>query len=648
MSAVAEDPLVSGREAFLAQQWERAYELFRAVDAAEGLRAEDLERLSDAACWTRRYDEMLELLERAEVGFERDGDRRGAARMALKLTQEHYQRSHGAVTGAWLARAASLLEGEPDCHEKGLLLWMRVRGLLFVVNDVARALDAARELVEFARRLEDPDLEALGLLDQGHALITAGRVQEGSRLLDQATALAMTGATDLSTTGTVYCSTIFACRNIGDWERASQWTDESIRWCERHSVSGFPGLCRLHRAEIIRMRGSLAEAEQDAQDACDELIGWAPRMAGIAYQELGEVRRRRGNLEGARDAFGRAMELGFDPQPGLALLRLDDGDPAGALAAINRRMADRDALTQEGRALLLPAQVTIALAAGNLDVARAAAGELDQAAAQCGATAILASASVARGALALAEGRPDDAIALLREGWRRWCELGAQLEAAGARALLAQAYAQIGDRVSARLELEGAESAFAERGAPLEQRRAQRLLADLVPGIRETQTFVFTDIVDSTRLAELLGDDAWNSLLSWHDRTVRECLATHRGREVKHEGDGFFIVFPAPRSALDWAVGLQRTLAEHRREHGFAPQVRIGVHAAEATQRGGDYFGRGVNVAARVAAAAAPGEILTSAATITAAGDGYRASEPHPLSLKGLAEPLDVVDVGWR
>ena len=268
--------------------------------------------------------------------------------------------------GGWLARVAKLLESEPDCHETGLLLWMKVRGLLFEAKDVGGALDAARELVALARRLADPDLEALGLLDQGHALITAGRVQEGSPLLDEATALAMSGATELSTTGTVYCSTIFACRNIGDWPRASQWTEQSIRWCERHSVSGFPGLCRLHRAEIIRMRGSLVEAERDALDACEELLAWAPRFAGWAYHELGEVRRRRGNLPGARSAFGRALEVGFDPQPGLALLRLDEGDPAGALAAINRRMADRDAFTQESRILLLASQIAVALAAGRL------------------------------------------------------------------------------------------------------------------------------------------------------------------------------------------------------------------------------------------------------------------------------------------
>jgi class 3 adenylate cyclase len=396
------------------------------------------------------------------------------------------------------------------------------------------------------------------------------------------------------------------------------------------------------------MSGSLAEAERDAQDACEELLAWAPRWAGWAYHELGEVRRRLGNLQGARTAFGRALDVGFDPQPGLALLRLDEADPAGALAAINRRMNDRDAFTQEGRVLLLPAQVTIALASRDFDTARTALAELDEAASQSDATAIRASASVARGALALAEGRPADAIAPLRDGWRYWSELTAPFEAAQARTLLGQAYAQTGDEAAARLELEGAQATFAELGSPLEEHRIQRLLAGLMPGLREIQTFVFTDIVDSTRLVELLGDDGWDRLLSWHDRTVRACFTAHRGREIKHEGDGFFIAFPDPRSALDGAIALQRTLDDHRHEHGFAPHVRIGVHAAEATRRGGDFFGRGVHVAARVAAAAAAGQIITSAATAVAAGDGYSASKPYSLDLKGIAESLEVVEVDWR
>jgi class 3 adenylate cyclase len=645
---LASSALVPGREAFSDQQWERAYALLSAADAEQPLAPEDLERLGEAACWTRRYDEMLALIERAERGYERDRNPRGAARMALTLVREHYQRNHDAVMGGWLGRATQLLEGQPECHETGLLMWARVRGLVLIANDLPAALRLAQELVEFGRRTGDADLESLGLLDQGHALIASGRVEEGSASLDQATALAMAGSTTLSTAGTVYCGTIFACRNLGDLQRASQWTNESLRWCDRHSVSGFPGLCRLHRAEIVRMRGSLSEAERDAQDACDELLGWAPRFAGWAYHELGEVRRRRGDLEGAASAFRQALEVGFDPQPGLALLRLDEGDAAGALVAINRRMAERDAFTHEARALMLPAQVKIALAAGQIKLARAALAELQEAADQYGTESISASASVAHGALALAEERPRDAIGPLREAWRLWCNLGARFDAAEARTLLGQAYAITGDRAGATLELEGAEATFAELGAALERQRAERLLAGVGTRVRERQTFVFTDIVESTRLVELLGDEGWDSLLAWHDRTVRECLSAHRGREVKHEGDGFFLAFPDPRSALDCAVALQRTLHKHRREHGFAPRLRIGIHAAEATRREGDFFGQGVHLAARVAAAGSADEILVTTATVAPATDPNLVSEPRSVALQGVAEPVEIANVRWR
>ena len=649
MSGVAQDPLAAGREAFSAQQWGRAYELLRAADVECLLAPADLERLSEAACWTRRYDEMLDLLERAEAGFERDRDRRAAARMALKLTQEHYQRNHDAVSGGWLARAAKLLEGEPDCHETGLLLWVRVRGLLFVANDIAGALDHSRELVELARRLGDPDLEALGLLDQGHALIMAGRVQEGSRLLDEATALAMTGATELSTTGTVYCSTIFACRNIGDWQRASEWTSESLRWCDRHSVSGFPGLCRLHRAEIIRMSGSLAEAEQDAQVACEELFGWAPRWAGWAYHELGEVRRRRGDLEGARAAFGRALDVGFDPQPGLALLRLDEADPAGALATINRRMADRDAFTQESRALLLPAQVTIALASGDLDIARAALAEMDEVAGQCGATAILASASVAHGALALAERRPARCDCATARG------VAAMVQPSGT---VRRGPGSDTTRPGIRPDRRPGRGTVGVRGRSSDVRRAGR------PAGGATDPAAYSpgpcpDCARSRRSCSLTSSTRHGWWSYWATMAGTACstgTTAPSGRASPLIGDARSSTretgssLPSPIRDRRWTAGSHCSARwmSIDIEHGFAPRLRIGVHAAEATRRDRDFFGQGVHVAARVAAAGAAGQILTSAATFAAAGDGYSASEPYSLHLKGIAEPLEVVEVDWR
>lgn len=158
---------------------------------------------------------------------------------------------------------------------------------------------------------------------------------------------------------------------------------------------------------------------------------------------------------------------------------------------------------------------------------------------------------------------------------------------------------------------------------------------------------MFTDIVDSTRLVEMLGDEQWESLLAWHDRTLRRCFQAGAGEEVKHEGDGFFVAFAEPESALECACSIQRSLRDHRRDHGFAPRVRIGVHATEATDRGGDYGGRGVHTTARIAQAAGPGEVVASRETLQAARSVFRALDERPLDLKGLAEPVTVATVDW-
>jgi class 3 adenylate cyclase len=163
---------------------------------------------------------------------------------------------------------------------------------------------------------------------------------------------------------------------------------------------------------------------------------------------------------------------------------------------------------------------------------------------------------------------------------------------------------------------------------------------------RVVKTFMFTDIVKSTNLVEALGDDAWETLLRWHDQTLRALFAGHHGEEVVSTGDGFFVGFDSPETALACAVAIQRKLADHRQSAGFAPQVRIGVHVSDATQVGRNFRGKGVHEAARIAALADGGEILTSVET--AAGTRYQTKDQRTVTLKGIAEPVEVVSVEWR
>ena len=174
-----------------------------------------------------------------------------------------------------------------------------------------------------------------------------------------------------------------------------------------------------------------------------------------------------------------------------------------------------------------------------------------------------------------------------------------------------------------------------------------QLRAKGTPGRRVMKTFMFTDMVKSTNLAEVLGDDAWSELLRWHDETLRSLFAAHKGEEVVTTGDGFFVGFDSPEAAVTCAVAIQRRLAEHRKQHGFAPQVRIGLHASGAAQVGKNFQGKGVHEAARIAALADGGEIIASRATV-GSGSPYPASEPRTVTLKGISEPLDVVSIDWR
>jgi class 3 adenylate cyclase len=165
------------------------------------------------------------------------------------------------------------------------------------------------------------------------------------------------------------------------------------------------------------------------------------------------------------------------------------------------------------------------------------------------------------------------------------------------------------------------------------------------PPRRVLKTFMFTDIVGSTNLVEVLGDDAWDTLLQWHNTALREIFAAHEGAEISTTGDGFFVSFDSPELAVAAGIAIQRRLAEHRQNAGFAPGIRIGLHASDATQVGGDYRGKGVHEAARIAALGGAGEIVASVGTV---GEGQRVSAPRSVELKGLSERLDVVTVEWR
>jgi class 3 adenylate cyclase len=641
------DRLEQARTALADRHWPQAYELLTELDRTENLDADDIDGLAEAAWWTGRMDESIEARTRAHAALLERGKQRAAALSALRLARDHELKRSG-LQGAWLARAERLLAEEEDCAEQGFLARTRSR-LALAAGDFDAAIAYAERTIELGSRFQNRELMALGLHDKGSALVRQGDAETGFALIEEATVAAVSGELNPHATGIIYCGIIAASFDVADFARAGNWTEAATRWCERQSISGFPGVCRVNRAEVMRLRGTWPEAEEEIRTAVAELDGFAPSVAASAFYELGELQLRMGDLAAAEEAFRQAHGLGVDPQPGLSLLRLANGEADSARRGLRRALAD-ETRNRLSRARLLPASVQIALSVGEIEEARAAAEELAEIAEDYGTTALSAHAAAAAGAVALAESNADAALRDLRRAIHLYQEVETPYEAAGVRLLAAEAYRLDGDADAAELELRAAHATFDRLGAVRDVRRTAEALGRLASaagGERAGRTFLYTDICDSTPLVAAIGDEAWTGLVGWHDRTLRKLFSEYGGEEVDHSGDGFFVAFPDARTAVACAAAVQRRLAAHRRTNGFAPEVRIGVHTTEASRGPGGYSGKGVHEAARVGDLGGPGEIYASLATAELV-DGLAHSEPETVTLKGISEPVAVVTIDWR
>jgi class 3 adenylate cyclase len=382
----------------------------------------------------------------------------------------------------------------------------------------------------------------------------------------------------------------------------------------------------------------------------------------MALYQVGELRLRRGDLPAAEEALLAAYAIGR-AEPALSLLLLAQGKTSAALDSIGRAIeADSGASwfatpgSDLWRLSMLPAQVEIALAAGDIPIARKAADALKQLAEQFQIKVVFARAATANGAVRLAEGDVAGALGELRAAVASWQEHDAPWDTARARALLGQALIADGATDAAARELQAAREVFERLDARPDLRSVDDQLASLgtrdsrradSAPVRALRAFVFTDIVDSTRLAEAVGDEGWHRVLRWHDRTVRALVSENAGEEVKRTGDGFFLAFDDADRAIEFALALQRRLADPPSDLGAAVAVRIGIHRSEANRSGLDYVGSGVNLAARLADAAAAGEILVSHATIDAARRHYVEGAQRTVELKGLSAPVDAVSIAW-
>ena len=455
--------LRQGRDSFGRRSWAEAYRALSQIDGAEPLAVEDLECLATAAYLIGRDEDYLKSLERAHHAHLTAGNSERAARCAFWIGLRLVFRGEMGPATGWFGRARRLLEEhERDCVEQGYLMLPLVEQQLGA-GKWAEASDLAAQAAAIGSRFRDPELVSIALHLQGRALLRSQKVEQGLALLDESMVSVTAGELSPIVTGLVYCSVIAACQQVYAFRRAGEWTAALARWCaEQPELVAFTDQCLVHRSEILQLHGAWNDAIEEARRACTRFANRDDqRISAAAYYQQGEVHRLRGEFAEAEAAYRNASQWGWDPQPGLALLRLAQDRLDAAVAALSRAL---DATTDPlKRAKLLPARVEVLLAARDTGEAHAACSELETIAESYGTDVLRATAAYARAAIELDEGKPRDALSSLQRAREAW--QGAPHFAACIRVGAARACRALGDEEGARMELEAARDAFARLGA---------------------------------------------------------------------------------------------------------------------------------------------------------------------------------------
>lgn len=452
------DALKQARDAYAEGDWPTAAAFFDSV-ADEQFTADDLVAYFEAVWWLGRSEDALRVGAAAYEALLADSRPVETVRLAVLVVLTHLARGDEPQAYGWAGRVGRVLEEIPEDAVHGHFLLLTEVLVNLWSGDPAAAVDAAHRVQDMGRRFDDPDLVAGGLYGEGHALIKLGEVADGLARLDEAMVGVLDGRVASVLSGALYCYTIGACHEVADVRRMTRWTELAERWLASQSVAfWYDGICRVYRAELQLMRGEWDEAERGAQRVAVEFDDNHVPYAAEGWYIVGEVRRLRGDPT-ATDAYEEAHARGRDPQPGRALLQLQQGDAAGAARSM------RSALAAAGsnplrRAPICAAAVETALAAGRLKDAADAESELAATAANYATSGLEAMAATARGALLVADGRAEEALPVLRDACRRWVDLGAEYDAAGTCRWLAKAYRALGDETSAAAEEARAEETY--------------------------------------------------------------------------------------------------------------------------------------------------------------------------------------------
>lgn len=452
-----------GRTAYREHRFADAVAELDEADHEHAVAASDLERLAIAAILVGRIEEGLDSLTRAHEAYLDEGDVDAATRCAAWMGMQLMDLGDRARAGGWFGRAQRLVEQDPDGRPDHGFLFIPEGLAAFYAGDGERAAAAFERAAGFARAAHDADLVALAGLGLGQATIMLGEPDAGLAMLDEVMVAVTAGEVSPIPSGIVYCATLQSCRLAFDVRRAREWTRALDHWCEaRPDMVAFTGQCHGHRAALFLLHGAWDDALAAAEEALERSErGDRDGIFGAWYQR-GEVHRLRGDLEAAESSYERAASTGFEPQPGLALLRLAQGKEALARSLIVGAVEHADPAERRG---LLSAVVEIQLGVRDVPAARAAAEELGALSRSTAMPMLQAIAEQSEAAVLLAEGDARGALTTSRRAWARWRDLDVPYEAARCRVIAARACRALGDAASADMELDAARVVFVELGA---------------------------------------------------------------------------------------------------------------------------------------------------------------------------------------
>ncbi|MEP6733123.1 MAG: LuxR C-terminal-related transcriptional regulator [bacterium] len=462
------DALTQGREAFRRKEWLEAHDLLDSAAQCGPLAAEDLEQLALASVFVDKEAEGIEYFTQAHHAHMAEDNPARAARNAFWLAMLLQDRGDFAHSRGWVSRARRMLDdGGHDCVESGYLCLADALRLFFS-GDNRAGETGFMEALRIGDRFHDTELIALARHGLGRALIRLGDIARGATLLDEALPAIAAREIHPLAIGNVYCSVIAAYHELFDLQSASEWTTALTEWCaENPTARPARGHCMVHRAEMMRFHGSWTDAMDEAERARQWFLQPPPsRAIGSALYQLGDLHRLRGTFDQAEEAYRQASTEGTDPQPGLALLRLAQGQLDVARTTIARALAESQ--LPRTRARVLSAAVDIALATADIDAAEESAHELEAIACRYDAPFLRGASAYAMGAVLLARGDARAALLQLRVAADTWRTLDAPHDFARTRVLIGRACDALGDAESAELEGSAARDIFERLGAAYE------------------------------------------------------------------------------------------------------------------------------------------------------------------------------------